>query len=127
MASTGYIQVRAYTSSAQIPLKDVAVNITDASGNSIAMRLTNRDGQLSAPVPIETPELSAGQQPNTGVFPYTVVNLSARLENYEEIDIDNLQVFPDTQTIQELEMIPLSEFPDAWNKVEIFDTSKQNL
>ena len=127
MASTGYIQVRAYTSSAQIPLKDVAVNITDASGNSIAMRLTNRDGQLSAPVPIETPELSAGQQPNTGIFPYTVVNLSARLENYEEIDIDNLQVFPDTQTIQELEMIPLSEFPDAWNKVEIFDTSKQNL
>ena len=127
LASTGYIQVRAYTSSAQIPLKDVAVNITDASGNSIAMRLTNRDGQLSAPVPIETPELSAGQQPNTGIFPYTVVNLSARLENYEEIDIDNLQVFPDTQTIQELEMIPLSEFPDAWNKVEIFDTSKQNL
>ena len=127
LPSTGYIQVRAYTSSAQIPLKDVAVNITDASGNSIAMRLTNRDGQLSAPVPIETPELSAGQQPNTGIFPYTVVNLSARLENYEEIDIDNLQVFPDTQTIQELEMIPLSEFPDAWNKVEIFDTSKQNL
>ena len=127
MASTGYIQVRAYTSSAQIPLKDVAVNITDASGNSIAMRLTNRDGQFSTPVPIETPELSAGQQPNTGIFPYTVVNMSARLENYEQIDIDNLQVFPDTQTVQELEMIPLSEFPDAWNKVEIFDTSKQNL
>ena len=127
MASTGYIQVRAYTSTAQFPLKDVAVNITDASRNSIAMRLTNRDGQFTIPVPVETPDLSAGQQPNTGVFPYTIVNLSARLDNYEEIDIDNLQVFPDTQTIQELEMIPLSEFPDAWNKVEIFDTSKQNL
>ena len=127
MSSTGYIQVRAYTSTAQIPLKDVAVNISDASQNSIAMRLTNRDGQFDIPVPIPTPDISAGQQPNTGVFPYTTVNLSARLENYEEIDVDNLQVFPDTQTIQELEMIPLSEFPNAWNKVEIFDTSKQNL
>ncbi len=127
MASTGYIQVRAYVSSAQIPLKDVAVTITDASRNAIAMRLTNRDGQFDVPVPIEAPDLSAGQQPNTGIFPYTVVNLSARLEDYEEIDVDNVQIFPDTQTIQELEMIPLSEFPDAWNKVEIFDTSKQNL
>ena len=127
MASTGYIQVRAYVSSAQIPLKDVAVRITDASQNAIALRLTNRDGQFDIPVPISTPDISAGQQPNTGVFPYAVVNLSARLENYEEIDIDNLQVFPGTQTVQELEMIPLSEFPDSWNKVEIFDTPKQNL
>ena len=127
MASTGYIQVRAYVSSAQIPLKDVAVRITDASQNAIAMRLTNRDGQFDVPVSIPTPDISAGQQPNTGIFPYTVVNLSARLENYEEIDVDNLQVFPDTQTIQELEMIPLSEFPDVWNKVEVFNTPKQNL
>lgn len=127
MAATGYIQVQAYVSSAQIPLKDVAVTITDASRNAIAMRLTNRSGQFDVPIPIQTPDLSAGQQPNTGVFPYTVVNLSARLEDYEEIDVDNVQVFPDTQTLQALEMIPLSEFPNAWNKVEIFDTSKQNL
>ena len=127
MASTGYIQVRAFVSSAQLPLKDVAVTITDASRNAIAMRLTNRSGQFDIPVAIETPDISAGQQPNTGIFPYTLVNLSARLENYEQIDVDNLQVFPETQTLQELEMIPLSEFPDAYNKVEIFDTNKQNL
>lgn len=91
------------------------------------MRLTNRDGQLDVPIEVQTPDISAGLQPNTGVLPFSVVNLSARLENYEEIDVDNVQVFPGTQTEQELEMIPLAELPSAWNKVEIFDTSKQNL
>ena len=127
MPSTGYIQVRAFVSTAQIPLKDVAVIITDASRNAVAMRLTNRSGQFDEPVPIQTPDTSAGQQPNTDIIPYTVVNLSARLENYEEIDVDNIQIFPETQTVQDLEMIPLSEFPGAWNKVEIFDTNRQNL
>lgn len=127
MSSTGYLQVRAYTSNAQIPLKDVAITVTDANNSAIAMRLTNRDGAFDAPIPIETPDLSAGQQPNTGVFPYTRVNISARTENFEEIDVENVQIFPETQTDQELELIPLSELPKAWNKVEIFDTKTQNL
>ena len=39
----------------------------------------------------------------------------------------NLQVFADTTTNQNLEMIPLSELPGAWNQTEIFDTPRQNL
>ncbi len=127
MSATGYIQVHAYTSYAQIPLKDVAVSVTDASGAAIALRLTNRSGFLEAPIPIEVPDLSTSQSPNTGVIPYTVVNLYARLSDYEAIKIENLQIFADTTTLQNLEMIPLSELPDSWNKLEIFDTPKQNL
>lgn len=127
MSSTGYLQVRVYTSNAQIPLKDVAVTITDANNSAIAMRLTNKDGAFDTPIAIETPDISAGQQPNTGIFPYTRVNITVRAENFEEIDVENVQIFPDTQTDQELEMIPLSEFPKAWNKVEVFDTKTQNL
>ena len=55
LSSTGYIQVRAYTSNALIPLKDVAVTITDTSGAAIAMRLTNRNGLLDAPIEITVP------------------------------------------------------------------------
>lgn len=91
------------------------------------MRLTNRSGILDEPIAITTPDLSAGQQPNTGVFPFTAVNLSARLPNFEEIDVDNLQVFPGIVTNQNLEMIPLSELPQAFNQVEVFDTPAQNL
>ena len=73
------------------------------------------------------PDLAASQTPNTGVIPFAVVNLYARLENYEEIDIENLQIFPNTVTVQNLEMIPLSELPAKWNLAEVFDTPAQNL
>lgn len=127
MSSTGYIQVRAYESNAVIPLKDVSVTITDTSGATIAMRLTNRNGTLDAPIAIETPDRNAGESPNTGVIPFTAVNLFARTENYEEISIENLQVFPGITTLQNLEMIPLSELPQNWTKSELFDTPAQNL
>ncbi len=127
LSATGYIQVHAYTSSAQIPLKDVAVAVTDASGAGIALRLTNRSGLLDDPIEITVPDAAASQSPNTGVIPFAVVNLYARLENFEEIDIENLQIFPNTVTVQNLEMIPLSELPAQWNLAEVFDTPAQNL
>lgn len=127
MSAIGYIQVHAYTSNAQIPLQGVAVAITDVNGSGIALRLTNRNGQLDVPVEITVPDLSAGQTPGTGVIPYSVVNLYAKAEDYEEVDITNLQIFPNTVTLQNLEMIPLSELPQQWNKAEIFNTPPQNL
>ena len=127
LSATGYIQVRAFASNAQIPLKDVAITITGTDGAAIAMRLTNRSGLLDAPVEITVPDLSASQSPNTGIIPFAVVNLYARLENYEEINIENLQIFANTVTEQNLELIPLSELPEKWNKAETFDTPPQNL
>ena len=127
MSAKGYIQVHAYTSYAQLPLKDVAISITDSGGATIALRLTNRSGFLDTPIEIDVPDLSAGQTPNTGIIPFAVVNLYARLNNYEAIEIENLQVFANTTTLQNLEMIPLSELPNSWNKLEIFNTPAQNL
>lgn len=127
MPAKGYIQVHAYTSYAQIPLKDVAISVTDNGGADIALRLTNRSGFLDEPIEIDVPDLASGQTPNTGVIPFAVVNLYARLKNYEAIEIENLQIFANTTTLQNLEMIPLSELPNSWNKLEIFDTPPQNL
>lgn len=127
LSAKGYIQVRAYASYAQIPIRDAAVTITDQNGSAIAMRLTNRSGNFDVPVEITVPDFSASQTPNTGVIPFTAVNLYARAENYEEIEVMNVQVFPNTVTVQNLEMIPLSELPGIWNQAEVFDTPPQNL
>ena len=127
LSATGYIQVHAFTSNAKIPLQGAAVTITKTDGSGIAMRLTNRSGTLDAPVEITVPDRSASQTPNTGIVPFTDVNLYARLEDFETIEIENLQVFPDTLTVQDLPMIPLSELPNSWNQLEIFNTPPQNL
>ena len=126
MASTGYVQVRTYTSFAQLPLQGVAVMITDPQGNAIALRQTDRNG-LIEPVPIQVPDRAASQTPDTGIIPYTNVNIYARLENFEQIESEDVQVFPSVFTTQNLEMIPLSELPDLWTKKEIFRSPPQNL
>ncbi len=127
MSVTGYIQVHSYASNALIPLKDVAVTITDASGSALAMRLTNRNGQFDQPFALAVPDLSASQSPDTGIIPYATVNLYARKKNYEEIYVKEIQVFANTVTEQKLELIPLAEFPERWIKTESFITSSQNL
>lgn len=126
MPSTGYIQVRAYTSVAQFPLKDVAITITATDGTAIAMRLTDRNGQVT-PIEIPVPDKADSLTPNVGEKPFTSVNLYARLRSYEQVESENLQVFADTTTIQNLEMIPLAELPGGWDQTVVFDTPPQNL
>ena len=90
------------------------------------MRLTNRNG-LTDPIEIPVPDRSFSQTPDPEERPYAAVNLYARLKGYEQIENENLQVFADTTTDQELEMIPLAELPGRWDQNVIFDTPPQNL
>lgn len=126
MPATGYIQVRAYTSIAQYPLKDVAITVTAADGTAIAMRLTNRSGQI-VPIEIPVPEKAESLQPDPAETPFAVVNLYAHLRGYEQVESENLQIFADTTTFQNLEMIPLAELPEQWSQTVLFDTPPQNL
>ena len=126
MPATGYIQVRAYTSTAQFPLKDVAIAVTSTDGPAIAMRLTDRSG-LIAPIEIPVPDRSESLSPNPPEQPFATVNLYAHLRGYEQIEAENLQVFAGTTTLQNLEMIPLSELPGQWDQTAIFNTPPQNL
>lgn len=126
MPATGYIQVSAFTSKAQIPLKDVAISVTATDGTAIAMRLTDSSGRID-PIPVPVPDRSESLTPDTGEIPFTRVNLYARLSGYVQIENEDLQVFADTITDQNLEMIPLSELPSSWGEKELFLTPRQNL
>lgn len=126
MQATGYLQVRTYTSSAQLPLADTAVAVTGPDGAIIALRLTDSSGKIE-PVAVPVPEKAESQDPNPPETPYATVNLYARKEGYEQIEAEHVQLFADTTTVQALEMIPLAELPDSRNQFEIFDTPPQNL
>ena len=118
--------MNAFTSDARLPLPDVAVTVTATDGTAIAMRLTDRSGQIP-PIPIPVPDLSESLTPDPPERPYALVNLYARLKGFEQIENENLQVFADTITDQDLQMIPLSELPGKWNQTAVFDTPPQNL
>ena len=126
MAAPGYIRIRAYQSRGLLPLKDVAVAVTAEDGTAIALLLTDRSG-LAGPIEVPVPDLAAGRTPDTGEIPYTAVNIYARLKGYEQIENEGVQVFPDTTTVQNLELIPLSEMPGEFDRRELFVTTPQNL
>ena len=126
LPATGYIQVHAYASNAQIPLQDVSVTVTATDGTAIALRLTDRSGRID-PIPIPVPDRAESLTPNPGERPFTTVNITARLRDYEQIFVDNVQVFADVTTDQDLALIPLSELPASRSKSETFETSQQNL
>ena len=97
LPDTGYIQVYAYTSRARIPLKDVAVTVTALDGTAIAMRITDRSGKIE-PIAIPVPDLVESQTPNPGELPFARVNLYARLQDYVQVENEDLQVFANTTT-----------------------------
>ena len=126
MSATGYIQAAAFESYARLPLEDVAITVTAADGTALAMAITDRNGRI-APIPIPVPDKELSLAPEEGEKPYTAVNLYAHKRGYEQIENENVQVFADTTTLQNLEMIPLSELPGKWDQTVIFDTPPQNL
>ena len=126
LPATGYLQVRTYASYAQIPLQDVTVTVSTNDGTVIALRLTDRNGQIPV-IEVPVPDKSNSLSPNPPEIPFTLVNLSARVQGYGQIFADNIQVFAGVTTAQDFELIPLSELPDSLNKYEQFDTPAQNL
>ena len=124
MSATGYIRARAYESYAQFPLKDVAITITAIDGTAIAMRVTDRNGQIQ-PIEIPVPDLTESQSPYPPERPYTLINIYAHLKGYEQVEAENVQVFANTVTNQDLMLIPLSELPNRWDQTVIFDTPPQ--
>ena len=109
-----------------LPLENVAITVTSSDGTAIAMRVTNRNGLID-PIEIPVPDRSESLSPNPPEQPYSVVNLYARLRGYEQVESENLQIFADTTTNQDLMLIPLSELPGSWDKTIIFNTPPQNL
>lgn len=126
MSEQGYITARAYMSNAQIPLENVAVTILSQDGTAIAMRLTGRSG-LTEPMAIPTPDRIDSEAPETKVRPFTGLTVHAWKSGFEQVTARNVQVFSGVTTVQNLEMVPLSELPDRWDENVLYDTPPQNL
>lgn len=125
----GTIVVRAYTSRASIPVVDATIIFSqiDRDGRQalLAVRQTDQSGR-TAPVTVSTPDRSDSQVPEPGQ-PYALIRIDAHHPGYERILVENVQVFDGVQTLQELAMIPLEEYPASRNQTETFDLPTQNL
>lgn len=126
MSDTGFFQTRAYTSSAQLPLEDVAIVLTATDGTAIAMRLTDRSGRID-PIEIPVPPKAESQSPDPGERPYAQVDLYAYRNGFGPFESKNVQIFSGITTFQDLQLIPLSQLPSGSEDSMDVDTPPQNL
>lgn len=111
----GTILTRVYTSRAQIPVSGATVAFTQRGAEGrhklLAVRVTDGNGRTT-PVQVSTPDAAASESPGT-VEPFAVCDIWAESPGYELLVVENVQIFPNTETIQDLELIPLPEQTDA--------------
>lgn len=128
MASEGYLTVRVYTSTAQLPIEDAVVSLSSASGEGtryLATRLTDESGRTER-ITVSTPNTTESLQPGQGI-PYTVVDVTVESPEYERVLIEGLQIFPGIVTQQDVELLPLQDLPPVYNMTEIIDIPAQSL
>lgn len=124
----GSIQVRVFTSRAQLPLKGATVSITIDGDNSVVLggvRVTNREGLIDKVV-VETPPSVNSTEPFQDKG-FAIFNIRVEHENYYTILVRDAQVFPNITTIQNVEMIPLPENAPQNERLKTIVVPAQNL
>lgn len=150
MAGKGTLVVQLYTARRAIPIMGAAVTVSkkvDEDTELIAFRSTNQNG-ITEPIEIVTPDisesLSPGGQPagngnvqggmsdaeeagsgGTGQ-PFTVVDIQIDHPQYYSVLIENAQIFPDQESRQRLQLIPLPQFMSGSDNI-IINVTPQNL
>ena len=124
MASQGTVLVRAYASDAQLPLAGVPVTFTDETGTVLAVLVTDLSGRTQ-PLAVATPDVSQSLRPGSVRKPYTTIWIRLDYPGFQSVLLEGVQVFPDVQTIQTVQMVPLPEAPSR--PPIIIEEPEQNL
>jgi len=128
MSSRGSIITRAATAGGAIPVSGVTVLVLQRrTGISalLGVRTSDAEGKTT-PVQVETPEKALSEAPSE-LKSWTDCDVIAEHPDYERVVVENVQVFPDTQTVQTFRMIPREERPDLWGGTSTFEITPQGL
>lgn len=129
MSASGTIITRVYTSQAQIPIQGATVAFTQKTSEGrhtlLAVRVTDETGRTS-PVSVETPALSIGTSPNAAV-PFALCDLWVQSPGFEMLLTEDVQIFPNVQTILDVMLIPLSEQASPSTRGEFVQITPQGL
>lgn len=115
MQATGTLSVRVFTSQAQIPLEGATVVVAAAGEEGkwklLSIQNTDSSGKIRT-ITIDAPALgestSPGGLPGPGA-PFALCSVWAEQSGYAMLQVENVQVFPGVETVQNMELIPLPQ------------------
>lgn len=133
MQATGTLSVRVYTSQAQIPLEGAAVVVAapgeEGKWKLLSIQCTDSSGKirnLSVDTPVLGESTSPGGLPGNGA-PCALCTVWAERPGYIMLRVDGVQVFPDVETVQNMELIPLPQGLCSLQQREEWDIPAQSL
>lgn len=132
MSGIGTLRVRVYTSNAQIPVEGATVVVMGREKNGkqslMSVQITDRSG-LTQPIRITTPDAEESTQPDgvDGGVPFTTCTVWVEHPGFAMLQMDGVQIFPQVETMQDVELIPLGEGESSLQRRGVRTTTAQNL
>lgn len=125
----GSIQVLVYTSRAKIPVPNATILMMETKENQkdtiFAIEVTNTSGYTTT-VQIPTPEEESSTSPSPQ-SPATLLDIWIEHPDFIAQKIEGVQLFPDTETILPVELLPLIEHQSSLVEETIVDLPTQDL
>ena len=114
MPASGILQVRVFTSIAELPLSGATVIVTQTADSGkydlISVQQTNSSGMIR-PVPIHTPSVAQSGSPAAADAPppFALCDVWVELSGYGMQSARDVQIFPGVETMQEFRLPPLEQ------------------
>ena len=130
MDAVGRLNVRVYTSQAQIPVEGATVVVTgkgaDGKRKLLSIQVTDSSGSIT-PVVLQTPPEIDSTQPNSPEVPFAVCDVWAEHPGFAVLMVEGVQVFSGVDTFQAMELTPLAQGQDSLEQTDVPEISSQNL
>lgn len=130
MDGIGRLNVKVYTSLAQIPVSGATVVVTGKGEQGkrklLSVQTTDRSGNVK-PITVNTPAAQESTSPGNGETPYTVCDVWAEHPGFAILLVEGVQVFSGVDTFQGMELNPLSEGKSSLNTTDVREIPSQNL
>lgn len=129
MPEIGTLSTSVFTGRARIPVRGATVSVMqkDPGGKLtlLAMRVSDDNG-LIAPITITTPDSPESQTPGTPL-PFTQCDIWVEHPDFGMLVVENIQLFPQVESIQPLFLHPLSETRSDYRTINLVTITPQDL
>ena len=108
--SEGKLRIRAYTAGGALPVKNAMVKIRGAEeeNRQVAYTLITDSDGLTPEITVPAPPIEYSLSPAPSEAPYSVYDVEISAPGYYTKRISGLTVFPGVNSIQLVNMIPIS-------------------
>ena len=129
MDGIGRLNVRVYTSLAQIPVAGATVVVTQRGANGkrklLSVQTTDSSGSIQ-PIEVRTPKIAESTHPGNAQ-PFAGCDVWAEYPGFAMLVVEGVQVFPGVDTLQAMELNPLAEGDNSLTTTDVREIPEQTL